>query len=109
MTRIAIIGGGPGSVLGEALNGAGDCEAALALDREASANAARVFGDDSRIFGESLSAVVPLEIASGSAVLIWRSAASRKRLKVCVARNACSRVRPFPPTESFASSPVSVD
>jgi eukaryotic-like serine/threonine-protein kinase len=51
---------------GQALNSIGDFDAAFALYREASANAARVFGEDSRIFGESLSAIVPLEIEIGA-------------------------------------------
>jgi tetratricopeptide (TPR) repeat protein len=51
---------------GQALNSMGDFDAAFALYREASANAARVFGEDSRIFGESLSAIVPLEIEIGA-------------------------------------------
>jgi serine/threonine-protein kinase len=49
----------------QALNVVGDFEGSAALWEKASANAARVFGDDSRIFGESLSGAVPLEIETG--------------------------------------------
>ncbi|HEY7819656.1 MAG TPA: hypothetical protein VIG29_15655, partial [Vicinamibacteria bacterium] len=49
----------------QALAVVGDFEGATAFNRKASANAARVFGEESRIFGESLSATVPMEIEIG--------------------------------------------
>ena len=49
----------------QALNAVGDFEAAFELYGEALAKAARVFGDDSRLVGESLSALVPLEVEIG--------------------------------------------
>jgi serine/threonine-protein kinase len=49
----------------QALNVVGDFERSGALWERASANAALVFGGDSRIFGESLSGAVPLEIEIG--------------------------------------------
>jgi eukaryotic-like serine/threonine-protein kinase len=50
---------------GQALNVVGDFQGAAELYRQAAADAARVFGDDSRIYGESLSAAVPVEIEFG--------------------------------------------
>lgn len=50
---------------GQALNAVGDFEAAAPLYRSAAARSAAVFGDESRMFGESLSAAVPLEIEIG--------------------------------------------
>jgi serine/threonine protein kinase/tetratricopeptide (TPR) repeat protein len=49
----------------QALHCSGDFRAASALFRDFSAKSARVFGDDSRSFGESLSAVVPADIDIG--------------------------------------------
>ena len=50
----------------QALNAVGDFEAAFELYGEALAKASRVFGDDSRLVGESLSALVPLEVEIGA-------------------------------------------
>ena len=49
----------------QALHCDGDFHAASAVFRDFSAKSARVFGDDSRSFGESLSAVVPADIDIG--------------------------------------------
>jgi serine/threonine-protein kinase len=51
---------------GQALNVAGDFEAAFDLYGGALARATEVFGADSRLVGESLSAMVPLEIEIGA-------------------------------------------
>ena len=50
----------------QALNAVGDFEAAFELYGDALAKATRVFGDDSRLVGESLSALVPLEVEIGA-------------------------------------------
>jgi tetratricopeptide (TPR) repeat protein len=49
----------------QALHCSGDFNAASALFRDFSAKSARVFGDDSRSFGESLSGAVPVDIDIG--------------------------------------------
>jgi serine/threonine protein kinase len=49
----------------QALHSAGDFTAAAAVYRDATARAASVFGEGSVMFGESLSAAVPLEIDVG--------------------------------------------
>ncbi len=54
-----------GQYYGQALQGAGDFDAAAAVYRDATARAASVFGEDSRVFGEMLSAYIPLEIEIG--------------------------------------------
>ena len=50
---------------GQALQVIGDFATAAVVYREFSATSARVFGDDSRSFGEALSAAVPLDIEVG--------------------------------------------
>ena len=52
--------------LGQALNVAGDFEEAFETYGGALAKATEVFGEDSRLVGESLSALVPLEIEIGA-------------------------------------------
>jgi serine/threonine-protein kinase len=50
----------------QALNAVGDFEGAFAHYRDALTKATSVFGDDSRLVGESLSAIVPLETEIGA-------------------------------------------
>jgi serine/threonine-protein kinase len=54
-----------GQYYGQALNAAGDFTAAAAVYADATVRAAAAFGEESRLYGEMLSAYVPLEVEIG--------------------------------------------